>query len=186
MFVRGKAITMTIQIRDIRNPHRRYVRSDTTAMFRTTPSVYTPRFYATAIVAMIAVYICCSVAFSWGSVQLAEVGYGASRTYHADAYVGINDDAQRPSHFVAMNVKSQVVIMQIPAGDARLTRVIHGPALTGPNAAHTPVLLTFRDTNADNRPDMIVTAGAQSYTYLNRSDAFVLVPPEERATLYRP
>lgn len=177
---------MTIQIRDIRYPHRRSVRSDTTAMFRTTQSVYTPRFFASALVAMVVICIGISSVVSWGSVQLADVRYGATRTFHTDAYVGIGDDAARPSHFVAMNVNSHVVIMQIPAGDASLTRVIDGPALVGPHADQTPVLLTFRDTNADNRLDMIVTAGGQSFTYRNRSDAFVLVPLEERATLYRP
>jgi hypothetical protein len=177
---------MTIQIRDIRNPHRRSVRSDTTAMFRVTPSVYTPRFFATAVLTILALYIGVSTLVSWGGIQLADVRYGATRTFHTDAVVGIADDHQRPSHFVAMNVNSRVVIMHIPAGDASLTRVIDGPALAGPHADTTPVLLTFRDTNADNRPDMIVTAGGQSFTYRNRADAFVLVPLEERATLYRP
>jgi hypothetical protein len=58
--------------------------------------------------------------------------------------------------------------------------------VTGTNAATTPVLLTFRDTNNDTRPDMIVTAAGQSFLYLNRVDQFVLMPTEERATLYKP
>ncbi|MFM2308826.1 MAG: hypothetical protein RLY87_947 [Chloroflexota bacterium] len=177
---------MAMLIRDIRYPSRRSVRSDTTAMFITTPPRTTPHFYLTGILAIVALYVAVTSLFQWGSVQLAEVAYGATRTFHTDAFVGINDHVDQPSHFVAMNVNRQIVIMQIPAGDTTQTRVINGPALTGHNAASTPVLLTFRDTNNDTRPDMIVTAGSQSYVYLNRVNQFVLMPIEERATLYKP
>jgi len=177
---------MAMLIRDIRHPSRRSVRSDTTAMFITTPPATTPRFYLTGVLAILAIYMAVTTIYQWGSVQLADVQYGATRTYHTDAFVGIDDNAAQPSHFVAMNVNSHVVIMQIPAGDTTLTRIIDGPALIGYNAASTPVLLTFRDTNDDTRLDMIVTAGGQSFVYLNRIDQFVLMPTEERATLYKP
>jgi hypothetical protein len=177
---------MAMQIRDIRNPAIRAVRSDTTAMFVHRAPTYTPRFVGSAVLAMVSIYIAVTTLFQWGSVQLADVRYGATRTFHADAVVGINDNPDQPSHFVAMNVNSRIVIMHIPGGDSSQTRVINGPALTGANAATTPVLLTFRDTNNDTRPDMIVTAAGQSFLYLNRVDQFVLMPTEERATLYKP
>ncbi len=177
---------MAMLIRDIRHPSRRSVRSDTTAMFITTPPSKTPRFYLTGLVAILAIYMAVTSVYQWASVQLADVRYGATRTFHTEAYVGIDDNAARPSHFIAMNVNSHVVIMHIPAGNTTLTRVINGPALIGHNAASIPVLLTFRDTNDDTRPDMIVTAGGQSFVYINRIDQFVLMPTEERATLYKP
>ena len=177
---------MAMQIRDLRNPAIRAVRSDTTVMFVHTAPTYTPRFVGSAFLAILTIYFAVTTLYQWGSVQLADVQYGATRTFHADAFVGINDNATQPTHFVAMNVNHHIVIMQIPAGDTSKTRIINGPALTGANAANIPVLLNFRDTNNDTRVDMIVTAAGQSYVYLNRVDQFVLKPVEERATLYKP
>jgi hypothetical protein len=58
----------------------------------------------------------------WSTGVLDLMHYGNPRTYQTDAVVGQGDNAGHPSHFVALNLRGQIVILDfrlaIPPGHA--------------------------------------------------------------------
>lgn len=104
---------------------------------------------------------------AWGRTKLDDLRYGRPRTMQMTAFVGHNESNGQPSHFVAMNLRRRVMILEIPGGDASKTRTIVGPYLFGAGEDLTPVLLRFEDVNADTRLDMLVNVKQEEMVYLN-------------------
>src|SRR5256885_17176366 len=83
---------------------------------------------------------------------------GIPRTHQTDAVVGHGgDSAQRPSHFIAVNLNPQAIVVEFPAGSqsGALSYVVPYYIL-GPGGDLTPITLEFRDVTADGKPDMII------------------------------
>jgi hypothetical protein len=116
--------------------------------------------------------------FAWGGHVLDDVRYGNPRTYQTDAYVGHNETNQ-PSHFIALNNKGQVEVIEMPGNNASKARIFMGPKLTGADADQVPVTLRFVDTRHDHRPDMIVSFGTSSVVFTNANGTFRPAQPAE-------
>ena len=90
----------------------------------------------------------------------------------------------KPTHLMALNLNRQVVVVEIPGGDASKTRTISGPYLFGANEDLTPVTLSLRDMDGDGLPDLLVDVRREQIVYLNRDGAFRLPNADEQARLY--
>ncbi len=98
--------------------------------------------------------------------------YGYPRIYQVDAVVGQGDSAARPSHFLALNLKGQIEIIELPGGDASHAKIYLGPRLYGPNADLVPVTLQFVDSRHNHQPDMVVMFQGQQAVFRNAQGSF--------------
>jgi len=112
----------------------------------------------------------------WVGTSLDSLHYGYPRTYQTDAVVGQGDDAARPSHFVALNLKGQLEVIELPAGDASHAKIYLGPHLYGPGADLVPVTLQFVDSRHDHHPDMVVFFQGQQAVFRNAQGSFHAPP----------
>jgi|HigsolmetaAR201D_1030396.scaffolds.fasta_scaffold03526_1 hypothetical protein len=137
----------------------------------------------TIVLALLAIYAVMGHIVSWGSSRLDDLRYGSTRTFQMDAVVGHNDGAGTPTHFIAMNLNRQVIVIEIPGGDPSQTRTLTGPYLFGANEDKTPVLLRLDDLNRDGAKDLIVSVKNEEIVYLNKGTEFQPITPEERAQI---
>ncbi len=109
-----------------------------------------------------------ATALAWGTNEYNNVVYGYPRTYQTDAVVGHNNDSRNnPSHFIAINLHGQIVIIELPAGDpTKSIDYILSDQLTGSGDDLYPVTLTFSDFNHDGKVDMLVHIDGQTYSFL--------------------
>lgn len=122
---------------------------------------------------MILGWVALSAVGSWWQTTLDDWHYGRPRTFQIDAVVGHHDSAQNPSHFMAMNLKRHIIIIEIPGGDVSKSIVYSGPTLLGPGQDLTPVTLSFQDVNHDGKPDMLVNVQGNQFIFLNENGSFV-------------
>lgn len=112
------------------------------------------------IVALALVVGCVSIGSAWNANQINSQ-FGMPRTWQTDAVLGLDhDSAQHPTHIQCENLRGQVLLLVIPAGDAKDARLYHVTTLYGPNADQTPITATFANVNHDGRPDLIIHLGA--------------------------
>ncbi|GCE21923.1 hypothetical protein [Dictyobacter kobayashii] len=64
----------------------------------------------------------------WIATTSDDWHYGRPRTFQTDAYVG-HEQTGQPSHFVALNIKGQIEVIELPGNDAARARIFIGPAL---------------------------------------------------------
>jgi hypothetical protein len=121
---------------------------------------------------MILLALIIQLTWNWGTSIYNNLHYGMPRTTQIDAYVG-HEAGKTPSHFIAENLKGQILILEIPGGDTQHIRVIVGPQITGPDANQVPVLLSFTDQNKDHIPDMIVQFSSMEVQYTNEHGTFI-------------
>jgi len=101
-----------------------------------------------------------------------DLHYGYPRTFQVDVVVGHGDDAVHPSHFVALNLRGQLEVIELPAGDASHAKISLGPHLYGPNADLVPVTLQFVDSQHNKRPDMLVLFQGEQAVFRNAQGTF--------------
>jgi hypothetical protein len=111
------------------------------------------------------------VASQWQSAQI-NAQYGYPRLYRCFAVVGHHDSASHPSFFEALNLNGQVIVIELPGGDATHALTYLGPELIGAEQGQTPVSLQFRDVNADGKPDMVIVANGQLFPFINDGGTF--------------
>jgi len=121
---------------------------------------------------------------NWGMNKYNDIIYGNPRTFQTDAIVGHNDNVRNPSHFIAVNLHGQVIIVEFPGGDPSKAIDYIGPALVGPGDDLLPVTLTFSDMNHDSRLDMVVHIADRSFVFYNQStkDGLKFVAPSSNTT----
>jgi len=107
-----------------------------------------------AMFIMLLGWLCLSALSSWWSVKLDDWHYGMPRTYQTDAVVGHGDSAEHPSHFIAVNLKGQILVMEVPGADPSKSQIYIGPRLFGAGEDLAPVTLSFEDCNGDGKPDL--------------------------------
>lgn len=107
----------------------------------------------------------------WNSHQLDST-YGMPRTYQVDEVVGHDDSTDHPSHFIFLNLKGRVVIVELPGGNVAHARIYNGPAIISDSPAQIPVTADFEDVNGDGKVDMVVLVGNQRIVYLNDGTQF--------------
>jgi len=112
-------------------------------------------FVGLAMVIMILGWLTFSALSSWWSVQQDDWHYGRPRTWQGDAVVGHGDSASNPSHFIALNLNGQILVIEIPGGNAAKAQVYIGPHLFGAGEDLAPVTLSFEeDCHGDGKPDL--------------------------------
>ncbi len=124
--------------------------------------------------ASIALWALGAAALAWGTNEYNNIVYGYPRTFQTDAVVGHNHDSpSNPSHFIAINLHGQIVIIELPAGDpTKSIDYVLSNQLTGPGSDLYPVTLTF--VKRDGKVDMLVHIEGQTITFLNTGTKFAL------------
>jgi len=133
---------------------------------------------------MLLLWILGNMALHWWQVTQDDWHYGRPRTYQVDMVVGHNDSASNPSHFVAMNYRSHVEIIEFPGGDVTKARLYQGPTLYGDSQDLTAVTLSFRDITGNGKLDMILSVGSVHVAFINDNGQFRLLKPGERVSQY--
>lgn len=110
-------------------------------------------------------------ALSWGSSTYDNLRYGNPRTYQMDAFVG-HESGTTPSHFIALNFKGRVEVIEFPGGDVTHSRVFVGPQLFGTNADLVPITIQFPNPNHSKTPDMQVDFQNTHITFHNVHGTF--------------
>ena len=134
-----------------------------------------PLFYVGgALSLMLAGWLLFSFVGQWWGKSQDDQHYGYPRTFHCDQLVGHGDSETHPTHFVAMNINSHIVIVEFPGGRTDKASIYTGPVLVGDSATTNlvPVTLTFKDVNGDGKLDMIVNAGGKLTILINMGDKF--------------
>jgi hypothetical protein len=140
-------------------------------------------YLITGLLALLAAYVLLSSAIGFGRTTLDNFRYGYPRTFHLSANVGRPEEANGPTHLIAMNLERQVVILEIPGGDSTQIRSLPGPYLFGSDEHLTPVTMRLADMNGDGAPDLLVRVKDEEMVYLNRDNTFGLITAEERQQL---
>ncbi len=149
------------------------------------PASFGPLAYlVTAALAVLASYVLVSAVVGWAQVRIDDLRYGRPRTSHVAGYVGHPAEAPgRPTRLVGMNIDRQVVVLELPGGDATQVRSLPGPYLFGAREDLTPVVLSLRDMDGDGRDDLIIDVRNEQVVYLNRDQGFRLPTPDEQTLL---
>jgi hypothetical protein len=108
------------------------------------------------MVAAIALWVSFSAILAWGTTEFNNIFYGYPRFYQTDAVVGHGDSTAHPSHFIALNLHGQVIVIELPAGNPSKSYEYIGPDLIANGDDQIPITLSFSDVNHDGRPDMII------------------------------
>lgn len=109
------------------------------------------------MVTAVILFLLGSSLLAWGVQFYNGIRYGYPRTYQVDAVVGHGDSQQHPSHFIAINLNRQAVVVEFMGGDPAKTVTYVAPVyIAGDNGNLAPVTLEFRDVNGDGKPDMII------------------------------
>jgi len=133
-------------------------------------------FVGIAMFVMIIGWIAFNALSNWWQITQDDWRYGRPRTYQVDMVVGHNDSATNPSHFIAENLNSHIMIVEIPGGDTTKAKIYPGPTLIGSGQDLTPVTLSFKDVNGDGKLDMIVNVQGAHFVFLNQNGQFVAAP----------
>jgi hypothetical protein len=129
------------------------------------------------MIAMLVLWEVGSLAISWGRMEYNNLTYGTPRTYQTDFVVGHNDSPQHPSHFIAINLNHQAIVIEFPGGNPQNAKSYVVPYyILGQNSNQVPVTVNFQDVNGDGKPDMIVHIHLQSqdqtFIFINTGKAF--------------
>jgi hypothetical protein len=129
-------------------------------------------FIGLGLLLTILLWIGITQALSWGNAELNKLKYGDPPTYQVDAVVGQGDSTLHPSHFVAINLRGIVTILEFPGGDPGRARVLESASVLGPNADQAVVTLSFIDVNHDGRPDMEIDIDGIQSVLINDRGTF--------------
>jgi hypothetical protein len=121
---------------------------------------------------MLVVWTLLTVAVSWWNTTWDDLHYGWPRTFQIDEVVGQNDSSSSPSHFIALNLKGRIEIIEFPGGDASKARLYLGPQLYGVGADLVPVTLSFVDVFGNHHPAMILHFQDTRLVYINENGQF--------------
>lgn len=121
---------------------------------------------------MLVLWTLLTMAANWWNTTWDDIHYGRPRTYQVDAVVGQNDSASNPSHFIALNLKGRIEVIEFPGGDASKARIYIGPQLYGNGQELIPVTLSFVDVNGNHHPDMIIHFQDTNIVYINDQGGF--------------
>jgi hypothetical protein len=93
---------------------------------------------------------------NWGTERYYDLRYGNPRTFQTDMVVGHGGDSpEHPSHFIAMNLNDQAVVIELEAGDPAKI-VSYKVPITIVDGRQSPVTVSFRDIGGDPKLDMII------------------------------
>jgi hypothetical protein len=111
----------------------------------------------------------------WIGIIVDNLHYGYPRTFQIDAFVG-HEKTGQPSHFVAMNLKGHIEVIELPGGDSTHARIFVGPQLYGPDADLVPITLQFVAPHDSHTPDMHLLFKNTTLVFYNKQGTFVAGP----------
>ncbi len=116
-------------------------------------------------------------AVAWGNQRYNDFRYGTPRTYQTDAYVGHNESTDHPSHFIAVNLNRQAIVIEFMGGDpSKSVNYVAPLYIEGDGGNLAPVTVDFRDVNGDKKPDMIIRVHLpnqdQPFVFINDGHRF--------------
>jgi hypothetical protein len=168
---------------DVYNPttgpiHMRYGRN-TSYQSATSPAqveqknIHWLLYVGVGMIAALALWVTASSVLAWGIEKYNDVIYGNPRMYQTDYVVNHNHDSpMHPSHFLALNLHGQVIIVELPAGDPTKSIDYIGPSLVAVGDEKIPITLSFSDVNKDRRVDMIVHIQDKVVNFCNNGTKF--------------
>jgi len=107
---------------------------------------------------------------SWWDRHQMDATYGFPRTYQEDAVVYQGDSADHPSHYIFLNLRGTVTIIELPHGDSDHARIYKGPPLLTDNAELIPITGEFKEVNG--KMEMIVHIQDQRIIYVSDGTQF--------------
>lgn len=125
-----------------------------------------------AMLGMLIVWLLLTSFLSWWQVKMDDLHYGYPRTSQYDVIISPGDTTATPSHFVAMNLRRHIEILDCPASDCSKAKVLIGPVLIGQNQDLAPATLTFKDVNGDGKSDIIVNVQGSHFIFINDNGSF--------------
>lgn len=130
-------------------------------------------YVGVGMIAALALWVTAATLLTWGTEKYNDIIYGNPRIYQTDYVVHHNSDSPaHPSHFIALNLHGQVIIVELPAGDPRKSIDYIGPALIAAGDEKIPITLSFSDVNKDGKPDMIVHIQDKEVHFCNNGSKF--------------
>ena len=115
-------------------------------------------FAGVGLLLMLAGWMALNDLGAWWQNHQDDAAYGMPRTYQTDAVVGHNDSSSNPSHFIAINLRGSIYILEAPGGNFSKSRSYFITTEVGGNP-HPPVTIKFQDLTHSGRLDMVVTIG---------------------------
>ena len=141
--------------------------------------------FGVGMFAMLSLWVLGNMLVAWWNTTQDDWHYGRPRTFQIDAVVQHNHDSlQSPSHFIAVNYRSHIEIIELPAGDSAKAKIYSLP-LYGQGLDLAVVTLAFKDVNEDGKPDMIINVNQVAHiAYINDSGQFRPLKSGEQTTPY--
>ncbi len=163
---------------------RRELPSGTVRMREHRPTLWNhPLLTATlGALAVIVAYQLLSGTLFWARVKIDDVRYGYPRSYQLDGFVGFGESNGTPTHFVALNLHRQIVVLVTAGDDPAHTSVLKGPYLFGNDEEYSPVTLRLVDVTGDGYPDVVLNVDHQQVVWVAqpRQGLFRPLTPQER------
>lgn len=131
-------------------------------------------------------YLLLTPVFAWGQRRLDDIRYGFPRTTQLDGFVGHNESGGEPTHLVALNLRRQISVLEIPGGDPSKVQVLPGPYLVGADGEYVVPRLSLEDVTGDGNVDLLLQVREELVVYVNENGSFRLITPAERARLAAP
>ncbi|HEV2582806.1 MAG TPA: hypothetical protein VGT44_18250 [Ktedonobacteraceae bacterium] len=129
-------------------------------------------YVGVGMIAALALWFSFSTILAWGTAKYNDLVYGYPRFYQTDAVVGHGDSAAHPSHFVAMNLHGQVIVIELPASNPSKSYEYIGPDLIASGDDLIPITLSFSDVNHNGKPEMIIHIENREVIFCNDGAKF--------------
>ena len=125
------------------------------------------------MIAALTLWVAASTVLAWGTERYNDMIYGYPRTFQTDAVVGHGGDSpSQPSHFIAMNLHGQIIVIELMAGNPAKSINYTGPDLFEQGGDRIPVTLEFRDVTGDGKPDMLIHIQNRAFVFVNDGTKF--------------
>ena len=138
------------------------------------------------LLVLIVGYLLLTPVFAWGQRRLDDMRYGFPRTTQIGGLVGHDEAGGEPTHLMALNLRGQISILELPGGDPAKTRAIVGPYLVGADGPYVVPHLSLQDVSGDGQVDLLLQVREETVVYINDNGTFRLITPAERARLVSP
>ena len=130
-------------------------------------------YVGVGMIAALALWVTFSSLLAWGTAKYNDIVYGYPRFYQTDFVVGHNNDSHaHPSHFIALNLHGQVIVIELPAGNPAKSLDYIGPDLIANGDDQIPLTLSFSDANHDGKVDMIIHIQDREVIFCNDGTKF--------------
>ena len=125
-----------------------------------------------SILTLLLLWAIVSQLINWGTNEIANIRYGYPRSFQTDAFVGQGDSPQHPSHFLALNLHGNIVVIEFLGGDPGHARDFEIASVIGSNSDRDIVTLQFIDLEKNGKPEMVVDVGNAQYLMVNAQGTF--------------